>query len=91
MRFLKYFCFFPGYNKTFTVSLERTESHQLKEVAFMNLGRLLVLLSCVIAILCVVGRQMANSSVEVSDFFSLTLGSSVILLLFFCLPFVFGI
>ncbi|NWS19539.1 GSAP protein, partial [Pachyramphus minor] len=26
-----------GYNKTFTVSLERTESHQLKEVAFMNL------------------------------------------------------
>ncbi|NXK04106.1 GSAP protein, partial [Herpetotheres cachinnans] len=25
-----------GYNKTFTVSLERTESHQLKEVAFMN-------------------------------------------------------
>ncbi|XP_075285573.1 gamma-secretase-activating protein isoform X3 [Opisthocomus hoazin] len=27
-----------GYNKTFTVSLERTESHQLKEVAFMNLG-----------------------------------------------------
>ncbi|KAM4672549.1 gamma-secretase-activating protein isoform 3-T3 [Amazona ochrocephala] len=27
-----------GYNKTFTVSLERTESHQLKEVAFINLG-----------------------------------------------------
>ncbi|OWK50274.1 Gamma-secretase-activating protein [Lonchura striata] len=27
-----------GYNKTFTVSLEITESHQLKEVAFMNLG-----------------------------------------------------
>ncbi|XP_063011643.1 gamma-secretase-activating protein isoform X2 [Melospiza melodia melodia] len=26
-----------GYNKTFTVSLERAESHQLKEVAFMNL------------------------------------------------------
>ncbi|KAM6425326.1 gamma-secretase-activating protein [Rhynochetos jubatus] len=26
-----------GYKKTFTVSLERTESHQLKEVAFMNL------------------------------------------------------
>ncbi|NWU95923.1 GSAP protein, partial [Upupa epops] len=26
-----------GYNKTFTVSLEGTESHQLKEVAFMNL------------------------------------------------------
>ncbi|NXC18517.1 GSAP protein, partial [Corythaeola cristata] len=26
-----------GYNKTFTVSLERKESHQLKEVAFMNL------------------------------------------------------
>ncbi|XP_010182608.1 PREDICTED: gamma-secretase-activating protein, partial [Mesitornis unicolor] len=26
-----------GYHKTFTVSLERTESHQLKEVAFMNL------------------------------------------------------
>ncbi|NXF04074.1 GSAP protein, partial [Smithornis capensis] len=26
-----------GYNKTFTVSLERTESHQSKEVAFMNL------------------------------------------------------
>ncbi|XP_065709953.2 gamma-secretase-activating protein isoform X1 [Patagioenas fasciata] len=26
-----------GYNKTFTVSLERTETHQLKEVAFMNL------------------------------------------------------
>ncbi|NWH32060.1 GSAP protein, partial [Chloropsis hardwickii] len=26
-----------GYSKTFTVSLERTESHQLKEVAFMNL------------------------------------------------------
>ncbi|NXD66692.1 GSAP protein, partial [Eolophus roseicapillus] len=26
-----------GYNKTFTVSLERTESHQLKEVAFINL------------------------------------------------------
>ncbi|KAM6290897.1 gamma-secretase-activating protein isoform 2-T2 [Porphyrio hochstetteri] len=26
-----------GYNKTFTVSLERTDSHQLKEVAFMNL------------------------------------------------------
>ncbi|KFU98090.1 Gamma-secretase-activating protein, partial [Pterocles gutturalis] len=26
-----------GYNKTFTVSLERTESHRLKEVAFMNL------------------------------------------------------
>ncbi|XP_051499690.1 gamma-secretase-activating protein isoform X3 [Apus apus] len=26
-----------GYNKTFTVSLERTESPQLKEVAFMNL------------------------------------------------------
>ncbi|KAM6302253.1 gamma-secretase-activating protein [Podargus strigoides] len=26
-----------GYNKTFTVSLERTESHQLKEVTFMNL------------------------------------------------------
>ncbi|KAJ7407139.1 hypothetical protein WISP_128577 [Willisornis vidua] len=26
-----------GYNKTFTVSLDRTESHQLKEVAFMNL------------------------------------------------------
>ncbi|NWV69560.1 GSAP protein, partial [Malurus elegans] len=26
-----------GYNKTSTVSLERTESHQLKEVAFMNL------------------------------------------------------
>ncbi|NXI93291.1 GSAP protein, partial [Psophia crepitans] len=26
-----------GYNKTFTVSLERTGSHQLKEVAFMNL------------------------------------------------------
>ncbi|KFZ56665.1 Gamma-secretase-activating protein, partial [Antrostomus carolinensis] len=26
-----------GYNKTFTVSLERTESHKLKEVAFMNL------------------------------------------------------
>ncbi|NXQ25583.1 GSAP protein, partial [Alaudala cheleensis] len=26
-----------GNNKTFTVSLERTESHQLKEVAFMNL------------------------------------------------------
>ncbi|NXD23333.1 GSAP protein, partial [Spelaeornis formosus] len=26
-----------GYNKTFTVSLERTKSHQLKEVAFMNL------------------------------------------------------
>ncbi|KAM9389490.1 gamma-secretase-activating protein [Phaethornis superciliosus] len=26
-----------GYNKTFTISLERTESHQLKEVAFMNL------------------------------------------------------
>ncbi|NXC72970.1 GSAP protein, partial [Anhinga anhinga] len=26
-----------GYNKTFKVSLERTESHQLKEVAFMNL------------------------------------------------------
>ncbi|XP_054033728.1 gamma-secretase-activating protein [Dryobates pubescens] len=26
-----------GYHKTFTVSLERTEYHQLKEVAFMNL------------------------------------------------------
>ncbi|XP_068783959.1 gamma-secretase-activating protein isoform X9 [Struthio camelus] len=26
-----------GYNKTFTVSLERTETHQLKEVAFLNL------------------------------------------------------
>ncbi|XP_065486659.1 gamma-secretase-activating protein isoform X4 [Caloenas nicobarica] len=26
-----------GYNKTFTVSLERTETHQLKEMAFMNL------------------------------------------------------
>ncbi|NXW65217.1 GSAP protein, partial [Eurystomus gularis] len=26
-----------GYNKTFRVSLERTEHHQLKEVAFMNL------------------------------------------------------
>ncbi|NWQ89884.1 GSAP protein, partial [Burhinus bistriatus] len=26
-----------GYNKTFTVSVERTDSHQLKEVAFMNL------------------------------------------------------
>uniref|UniRef100_A0A8B9D2T0 Gamma-secretase activating protein n=1 Tax=Anser cygnoides TaxID=8845 RepID=A0A8B9D2T0_ANSCY len=26
-----------GYSKTFTVSLERTESHQLKEVAFLNL------------------------------------------------------
>ncbi|KFP88037.1 Gamma-secretase-activating protein, partial [Apaloderma vittatum] len=26
-----------GYNKTFTVSLERTECHRLKEVAFMNL------------------------------------------------------
>ncbi|KFZ67850.1 Gamma-secretase-activating protein, partial [Podiceps cristatus] len=26
-----------GYNKTFTVSLERTEYHQLKEVAFINL------------------------------------------------------
>ncbi|XP_064300287.1 gamma-secretase-activating protein [Phalacrocorax carbo] len=26
-----------GYSKTFKVSLERTESHQLKEVAFMNL------------------------------------------------------
>ncbi|NXW67771.1 GSAP protein, partial [Hirundo rustica] len=26
-----------GYSKTFTVSLDRTESHQLKEVAFMNL------------------------------------------------------
>uniref|UniRef100_A0A8D0KXR9 Gamma-secretase activating protein n=1 Tax=Strix occidentalis caurina TaxID=311401 RepID=A0A8D0KXR9_STROC len=33
----KYYYFSPGYNKTFTVSLERTESHQLKEVAFMNL------------------------------------------------------
>ncbi|NXX22161.1 GSAP protein, partial [Podargus strigoides] len=29
--------FHKGYNKTFTVSLERTESHQLKEVTFMNL------------------------------------------------------
>ncbi|NXI65781.1 GSAP protein, partial [Anseranas semipalmata] len=26
-----------GYSKTFTVSLERTKSHQLKEVAFLNL------------------------------------------------------
>ncbi|XP_067172879.1 gamma-secretase-activating protein [Apteryx mantelli] len=26
-----------GYNKTFTVSLERAETHQLKEVAFLNL------------------------------------------------------
>lgn len=87
------FFFFPsGYNKTFTVSLERAESHQLKEVAFMNLGRLLVLLSCVTAILCVVRRQMANSSLGGKDFFvSFALGSSVILLLFFCLPFVFGI
>lgn len=50
--FKKYYYFSPGYNKTFTVSLERTESHQLKEVAFMNLGRLLVLLPCVTAILC---------------------------------------
>ncbi|XP_050564093.1 gamma-secretase-activating protein isoform X3 [Cygnus atratus] len=31
-------CFLhKGYSKTFTVSLERTESHQLKEVAFLNL------------------------------------------------------
>ncbi|RMC10378.1 hypothetical protein DUI87_13181 [Hirundo rustica rustica] len=31
-------CFLhKGYSKTFTVSLDRTESHQLKEVAFMNL------------------------------------------------------
>lgn len=50
--FKKYYYFSPGYNKTFTVSLERTESPQLKEVAFMNLGRLLVLLPCVTAILC---------------------------------------
>lgn len=50
---LKKYYFSPGYNKTFTVSLERAESHhQLKEVAFMNLGRLLVLLSYVTAILC---------------------------------------
>uniref|UniRef100_A0A672UBM5 Gamma-secretase activating protein n=1 Tax=Strigops habroptila TaxID=2489341 RepID=A0A672UBM5_STRHB len=35
--FKKYYYFSPGYNKTFTVSLERTESHQLKEVAFINL------------------------------------------------------
>lgn len=41
-----------GYSKTFTVSLERTASHQLKEVAFLNLGKLLMLFPCVPAILC---------------------------------------
>lgn len=50
--FLKILLFSPGYNRTFTVSLERAESHQLKEVAFMNLGRLLLLLPYVTAILC---------------------------------------
>ncbi|NXU54669.1 GSAP protein, partial [Turnix velox] len=36
IRYSMYFLH-KGYNKTFTVSLERTETHQLKEVAFMNL------------------------------------------------------
>lgn len=42
------YLFFTGFSKTFTVSLERPETPQLKEVAFLNLGKLLMLLPCLL-------------------------------------------